>query len=171
MTPSVNLGDGSVKSTIFVPLSCVTMCAPCTETSRSFHSPGLSTCSPSAVGIATQPRPPLSYRPPVCLPTLGSSSTCIPSMSGPCCGSMPMILDRRKTPLLPAASGWNLRRRSKFRKVFSVMRYPYLLATLWHRMVPFSAFHSSCPLFFQPERSLPLNRGIQSVEREGCKVV
>src|SRR5215472_12481744 len=64
MTPSVNFGAGSVKSTIFVPLSCVTMCAPCTETSRSFQSPGFSTCSPSAVGIATQPRPPLSYRPP-----------------------------------------------------------------------------------------------------------
>src|SRR5882672_1268218 len=36
-----------------------------------------------SVGIATQPRPPLSYSPPVCLPTLGSTSACIPSISGP----------------------------------------------------------------------------------------
>src|SRR5438477_12551234 len=58
----------------------------------SFQSPGFSACSPSGAGCATQPRPPLSYRPPVCLPMFGSTSTCIPSMSGPCCGSIPVIL-------------------------------------------------------------------------------
>src|SRR5207248_6204632 len=54
--------------------------------SRSFHSPGFSACSPSGVGIFTQPRPRLSLSPPVCLPTLGSTSTCMPSMSVPCSG-------------------------------------------------------------------------------------
>src|SRR5689334_25426933 len=137
------------------------MCAPCTDTSSSFHSPDFRACSPSAVGCATQPRPPLSYRPPVCFPTLGSTSTCMPSMSGPCCGSIPRILERRNTPLLPAASPLNLSRRVKSLYVFSVVRYPYLLAVLSQTMVPCSTTHFSSPFFFQPLRSFPLKSGTQ----------
>src|SRR5438874_9278460 len=164
-TPSVNLGAASVKSTTFAPLSCVTMCAPCTDTSRSFQSLGFSARSPSGVGCATQPRPPLSYRPPVCLPGLGSTSTCIPSMSGPCCGSIPVIFARTNTPLLPSASPLNFRRSVKSRYFLSVVRYPYLLAVLSQRMVPCSTTHFSSPFFFQPLKSFPLKRATQLLSR------
>src|ERR1041385_5844319 len=136
------------------------MWGPCTETPRLFHSPGLRAFSPSAVGIATQPRPPLSYNPPVCLPMLGSTSTCIPSMSGPCSGFMPVIREWTKTPLFPSASPLNLRRKTKFVYVLLVVKYPYLFAVLSHRIVPWSATHFSSPLIFQPDRSLPLKRAV-----------
>src|SRR5947208_9848636 len=86
-------------------------------------------------------------------------------MYGPCCGSIPVIFARTNTPLLPAASPLNLSRSVKSRYVFSVVRYPYLLAVLWQRIVPCSTIHFSSPFFFQPLKSFPLKRATQPLAR------
>src|SRR3989442_4800431 len=72
------------------------------------------------------------------------------------------------TPLLPSASPLNLRRRVKSRYVFSVVKYPYLLAVLSQRMVPCSTTHFSSPFFFQPLKSFPLKRATQPLSRGAC---
>src|SRR5437667_12757437 len=69
------------------------------------------------------------------------------------------------TPLLPSASPLNFRRSAKSRYVFSVVRYPYLLAVLSQRMVPCSTTHFSSPFFFQPLKSFPLKRAVQPLSR------